>query len=196
MFTKRLFRSNLLLVSGLLLAGYSNAEAGNFGGGHLSAPGGGFGHGILFRGGLQTYHPRPSLFLRGAPAYGRVPADGSHFPGFQTQRQVARQMSTGGICGPIRCMSKRDVPSYSMPTSSANPYSAPGPGAGGGLATTAPAGATYVSTNTAGPLQQLRYTCTIASGQPDAGGACLVTTSIRRQAGDRCKCGRETGTID
>lgn len=43
---------------------------------------------------------------------------------------------------------------------------------------------------------QLRHSCTINANQPDAGDACLISGPPRIYSGDRCRCGRQYGTID
>jgi hypothetical protein len=87
---------------------------------------------------------------------------------------------------------------FDMPTRSSNPYQT-GPGTGGNLGSNvvyAPNGGANSSGGYTAASRQYAYTCTIRQGEPDAGDACTVYTSLTKRYGDHCKCSGQSGFID
>ncbi|HXW72434.1 MAG TPA: hypothetical protein VEK34_13505 [Methylocella sp.] len=89
-----------------------------------------------------------------------------------------------------------------MPGGLNNPYSpsGSGPAQGGSpstyTATTGQQGTLAASPTSYPGAARYKYSCTIGRNEPDAGDACELITSATLRSGARCKCGRQSGTID
>jgi hypothetical protein len=170
-----------LSLCGLLISGGGPAEA-RGGGGHTSS------HDTSHNSGPyhqipQGYHQILRADIQGSRTYRQFPYQGS---------QAYRQTVIPGSVRAPRGSPPRYLPRQ-IPGGLGNPYSPPAPNPAGAQRAMMPVATGYASAPLA---RQFQYSCTINANQPDAGGACVKNSSARIYSGDRCRCGRQYGTID
>ncbi len=193
-----------VLIGGtLILPGGVAAGAGS--GGHGSP------HGVFLQQGPRIGRPMQGAFITGprqrAQSFGplwQMPPGGSRFGSAN-----ANPGKIGGPCGPGGCRFHRYVPGMAS-----NPYGGPASGGGGAGArqnqyyqvppipsansAIGGPGRLMPAAATAAPASagRYRYACTINRNQPDAGGACVISSPALRYSGGKCSCHGQAGTID
>jgi hypothetical protein len=178
-----------LSLCGLLISGGGPAEAqGGWGRGPSLDNNGPF-HPIP-----QGYHQIPRTDIQGSRTYRQFPDQGSQAyrqpinPGSVRAPRGVRRRSIPGAGNPYSSSSPRQD-QFQVPGGLGNPYSSAAANSGGPRVM-APMAPSYAA------APQFQYSCTINTDQPDAGGACVKNSSARIYSGDRCRCGRQYGTID